>query len=302
MAEPWEEAQAREEQSSREREDAQRKEDRENEQRRESEERAREAAQQSREDQREKLANEREARERERSEAQEKRQEEAEKRQEGERTAERQVAAPSIVGFSGGGGPSFLLVVPQSGLKSAHYVTSLVVDNGAVAGIKLSTSLMGTQVVPPGCIWSVAGGYIKPPFWTLLVGNVGFAEKVRGLVGNGTVTTSVFRGASPIWYGGQTFDATYLRTSEQSLEAQFNPVIGIEFNSPVILGPGENLSLEVHYEAQVAWSEVVEGGSAVFLAIDTEPNLLGEGGPFVNLPATGAFRYNVEQIKEKGGG
>lgn len=296
MPEPWEEAlevreRAREEREQRERQ----------------EEGKRREAQELRERERDKRGEEREDREREREERGERREEEREKREQNEkkgefseREAERRNLPPSIPSFAFGGGPSFLLSVPDSALNFSSQTENILAGGSKSAYVAYSSiiPIMGNNVVAPGSIWAISGGYIKLPLFVNASGNIKFST-IKNPGGYTSLTISILRGASAIYHGNDTGALLFNTISVTNLWAVSNLSIGIEFPSPVVLGAGETIQLELQAETHMNWSETPEGEIEGVLQMNTGTNRLNPIPipPFMALGRNGSIRYNVESIR-----
>jgi hypothetical protein len=298
MAEPWEEALEREAQSNREREDQQRKEDQSREEQHEREARQREADERKREEEKEKR---REAEERQREEAQQKREQAREAREKGEAEARDKVAPSPVSGYSSGGSQSFFLQVPPESFPIVATGNQNVNFKGnSVQGktVPLNTSLLGNRSIAPGSEWAVFGGYLRYPFTVVMAASnkVEPISTFKGLVGTVQLVASVNRGPVPIWLNSVTNSLTFVNygplAGGKLVYAQTMITLGVEFNSPVKLGAGEQLFIEMSLEAKVAWAEVAEPLAENEISMYSQYEQTPQ---FAQPPASGAFRYLPEQ-------
>lgn len=249
------------------------------------------AEQERREQERVKREVAREGEERENRAREEARERAREQKDEEHRVGERNLArvhAPEGYGFSAGGGPSFLLNITE-GLNipaEAAKVENVKAGYASVVYNPGLISIMKDKSVAPGSVWEILGIYMK--LTPAILANIGGPEAQNP--GNSTtlmaVTATMYRNTHPIWIASASV-SPHVQLPEKyevvvgwRLSASGQALtLGAEFTSPIIIGPGEQLSLELSYEGQLAWENKATSFGVFFY--------------YTPVPGIGSLRYNV---------
>jgi hypothetical protein len=248
-----------------------------------------EQSQREAERQRREEANERESREREvRRESEERaREQRQEKRAEEQARVAGRLRAPGGQSYMAGGGPSFLLNITE-GLSLPGETAKTETVKGGFVAVKYSppiVNLMKDKSVAPGSVWEIEGIYLRlEPFFFLALGAPEPGNNTQIQI---SLTATMYRNTHPIWIDTAVILPHTQKT--KPLEGLWSVgstgqllSLGTEFVAPIVLGSGEQISLELDYEGQAAWEPV--GASFNFAALDTAN------------PGIGAVRYNVAAL------
>jgi hypothetical protein len=276
---------------------------------------------QAREEAKDKRDEEHEKAEREREEASEKKQEtreqETKAKDEAETAARNRLPIRPAESFTAGGGPSFLLSVKdEEGVTESGGVRESVgpfpeadVLHGAlpreeseknkyVQITSTSTkSVMGGLTVAPGSTWAIDSIYLRYPAY--IKGDAINAEPITGIFSQLSVSATLFRGASPVWIQNAVANPnvlTFPGVTNFSYIGFHMFVLATEFTSPVILFPGENLTLSMMAQGEMSWSNAAKGDKNGWEGGGVARTQL-VNSPIKFLPREGVIRYNVEVDK-----